>query len=193
MYTIAQLQALVDTYISVFPLNAPNSGSFKEYLLRNEELRVYDRKNFDGHITTSAFVIDVRTNEILLLHHRSLNRWLQPGGHTEGDRTLAASALREAIEETGIDESELSLLTVHAMTDVPFDIDSHFIPPNPRKDEEGHTHHDMRYLFTYTGKRDHQYNQEEALGLRWIKFEDLLSDDTFGEVVRKIVNYLSMV
>ncbi|MBE2287954.1 MAG: NUDIX hydrolase [Chitinophagaceae bacterium] len=183
---------MLNTYSDVFPEDTQNCEPFRQYLLRNNERQIYDRKNFDGHITTSAFIIDTRTNEILLLHHKSLNRWLQPGGHTEGDGTLVASALREAVEETGISESELTLLPVADNSDVPFDIDSHYIPPNPKKNEDGHTHHDLRYLFEYTGNNVHQYNTEEALGLRWIKLEDLLSDDTFGAVVRKVKTFLGL-
>lgn len=190
MYTIPQLIDMLDTYNSTFPEDKQHCEAFRQYLLRNNERQIYDRKNFDGHITTSAFIIDKRTNEILLLHHKSLNRWLQPGGHTEGDGTLAASALREAVEETGINASELTLLPVSEDNNVPFDIDSHYIPPNPKKNENGHTHHDLRYLFEYTGNNVHEYNREEALGLRWIKFDDLLTDDTFNAVIRKIEKFL---
>lgn len=190
MYTIPQLIDMLDTYNSTFPEDKQHCEAFRQYLLRNNERQIYDRKNFDGHITTSAFIIDKRTNEILLLHHKSLNRWLQPGGHTEGDGTLAASALREAVEETGINASELTLLPVSEDYNVPFDIDSHYIPPNPQKNENGHTHHDLRYLFEYTGNNVHEYNREEALGLRWIKFDDLLTDDTFNAVIRKIEKFL---
>lgn len=190
MYTIPQLIDMLDTYNSTFPEDKQHCEAFRQYLLRNNERQIYDRKNFDGHITTSAFIIDKRTNEILLLHHKSLNRWLQPGGHTESDGTLAASALREAVEETGINASELTLLPVSEDNNVPFDVDSHYIPPNPKKNENGHTHHDLRYLFEYTGNNVHEYNREEALGLRWIKFADLLTDDTFSAVVRKIEIFL---
>jgi 8-oxo-dGTP pyrophosphatase MutT (NUDIX family) len=191
MYTIPQLLDILDLYQGTFPEDKQHSEPFREYLLRNKEEEIYHRKNFDGHITTSAFIIDPHNNEMLLLHHRSLNRWLQPGGHTEGDGTLVASALREAVEETGISKSELILLPVSENTDVPFDVDSHYIPPNPKKNEDGHTHHDFRYLFEYSGDRAHEYNREEALGLRWIKFVDLLTDDTFGAVVRKVVAFVN--
>lgn len=190
MYTIPQLLDMLDTYGSTFPGDKQHSEPFRDYLLRNKEEEIYHRKNFDGHITTSAFIIDPRTNEMMLLHHRSLNRWLQPGGHTEGDVTLVASALREAVEETGIRESELLLLAVSENSDVPFDVDSHYIPPNPKKNEDGHTHHDLRYLFEYTSDRVHEYNREEALGQRWITFDALLTDDTFGAVVRKVIGFI---
>lgn len=180
------LLLLVKDYVALFPNDEPETIAFSEYLFRNTDESLYNRKNFDGHITTSAFIIDLNTHEMLLLRHKSLNRWLQPGGHTEGDSSLQASALREAIEETGIPADQLTLRSVHTNQDVPFDIDSHFIPANPRKDEDGHYHHDIRYLFQYTGNRSNSFNTDEATGMQWVKFDNLKTDETFSSVVAKI-------
>ena len=57
----------------------------------------------DGHVTASALVIDPERGRVLLTLHRKLRMWLQMGGHCEPeDATLAAAALREATEESGI-------------------------------------------------------------------------------------------
>ncbi len=72
-----------------------------------------DRKNFTGHITTSAFIIDKSAKALLLLKHKSLNRWLQPGGHVDvTDASLIASAAREASEETGLLSTLLTLFQI---------------------------------------------------------------------------------
>jgi 8-oxo-dGTP pyrophosphatase MutT (NUDIX family) len=64
-----------------------------------------------GHVTASALVLDHTGTETLLTLHPRLGRWVQLGGHCEdGDADIAAAALREAREESGIDG-----LTIGAM------------------------------------------------------------------------------
>jgi 8-oxo-dGTP pyrophosphatase MutT (NUDIX family) len=63
----------------------------------------FDRRNPRAHLTGSAFVVSEDGASVLLLHHRKLNRWLQPGGHADpGEDAGERVALREAREETGI-------------------------------------------------------------------------------------------
>lgn len=182
------LTAILQTYQSRFPADIPDTVLLGEFLESTEDGMFFNRKNFVGHITTSAFIIDPSTNEILLLRHKALEKWLQPGGHCEGD-SLLGSALREAIEETGIATAQLLHLPVDTNPEVPFDVDSHYIPANPRKEEDGHYHHDLRYLFHYEGTRDNEYNELEATGMKWVGFEELKHDAIFGKVVAKIAAF----
>ncbi|MBB2488265.1 NUDIX domain-containing protein, partial [Mitsuaria sp. WAJ17] len=63
---------------------------------------VFSRANMRGHITTSAIVLDASGTQLLLIHHKTLDRWLQPGGHYEAPGSVWDSALREVAEETGV-------------------------------------------------------------------------------------------
>src|SRR5882757_4393264 len=67
----------------------------------------FDREHFaPGHVTASAFVLDPAHERLLLILHSKLGRWLQPGGHVEsGDPSVALTARREVLEETGLDVS----------------------------------------------------------------------------------------
>jgi len=103
---------------------------------------VFGRANMHGHITTSAIVLDASLSRVLLIHHKTLDRWLQPGGHYEAPGSLWDSALREVAEETGVQ----GLRAHPALQGLPLDIDSHAIPANPRKQEGAHWHHDYAYL-----------------------------------------------
>ena len=89
-----------------------------------------------GHITGSAWLVDIAGDRVLLAHHRKLGRWLQPGGHSDGDPDTVAVALREAREESG--------LKVRALDEAIFDIDVHRIPTRGR--ELAHFHFDVRFL-----------------------------------------------
>jgi 8-oxo-dGTP pyrophosphatase MutT (NUDIX family) len=114
-----------------------------------------------GHLTGSALVVDPANRTFLLLHHTKLQRWLQPGGHADGDGNLAAVALREASEETGIDGLRVVVPAI--------DVDVHLVEP-PR--EPPHHHYDVRYLVVTPpgaiASRNHESTDE-----RWSTLADL--------------------
>lgn len=99
----------------------------------------FDRTRYDpGHVTASGIVLAPGTSAVLLVYHRRLNRWLQPGGHVEPeDETVMQTAMREIVEETGVE------LTPERPTLVAVDV--HEIPPG--KGEPAHYHHDLMFAF----------------------------------------------
>ena len=180
------LENILKQYLIHFPAETKRQEGFSEFLSRNVTDQLYTRKNFDGHLTASAFILNNVLDKILLIHHKSLGKWLQPGGHIDTtDPNILQAAYREVFEETGIPKDQLLLIKTKDDT-LPFDIDSHHIPANPKKNEEGHYHHDFRYLFQYTGARDITINTEESLGYKWVDLEQLVDDDIFGGVVAKL-------
>lgn len=139
--TVAHLRDQLAAYLSRYPESADEI----EPLLALDSPSGFDRATLPGHVTASAIVLD-EAGAVLLVHHRTLDRWFQPGGHLEpGDDSLPAAARREAIEETGLDPAGLALLDP-----VPIHIDVHPIPANPRKGEAAHDHYDISYLFRST-------------------------------------------
>lgn len=110
----------------------------REFVAANEAC--FERALEIGHITTSCWIVNGRpAHRALLTWHKRLNRWLQMGGHIEaGDRSLLESALREAREESG-------LQNVRPLAAAIFDLDVHLIPE--RKGEPAHNHYDVRFLF----------------------------------------------
>jgi 8-oxo-dGTP pyrophosphatase MutT (NUDIX family) len=124
-----------------------------------------------GHITTSALVLDAGATHALLVHHRTFDAWLQPGGHYEPPGSLWASACREVAEETG-----LRALRAFAADDErePLDIDTHPIAAHSAKREAAHRHHDFAYL-AIAGEAFHPTPQvAEVHAARWVPLEEVL-------------------
>jgi 8-oxo-dGTP pyrophosphatase MutT (NUDIX family) len=132
---------------------------------------IHSRRTFPGHVTTSALVLDREGRQTLLIHHRALGRWLQPGGHYEPPDELAASALREAVEETGM--SGLAVDPWHGNSGLPVDIDSHRIPARPERGEPEHWHHDIRFVVRAEGSASLRPDAAEVHGAEWRGLSDL--------------------
>jgi 8-oxo-dGTP pyrophosphatase MutT (NUDIX family) len=144
--------------------------------LREAE-RPFDREHMTGHFTGSAWLVSGDGERVLLTHHRKLQRWLQLGGHADGDSDLAAVALREAGEESGLDG-----LTVEPTI---FDVDRHWIPE--RKREPGHWHYDVRYVVR-TGKHEAFMVSHESLELAWVAIRDLAEGRDVDESLQRMAN-----
>lgn len=137
--------------------------------------RPFHRETREGHFTGSAWLVSADGQRALLMLHRKLGRWLQPGGHADGDTDLAAVALREAEEETG-------LRGLDVLPDI-FDVDRHAIPA--RGDEPEHWHYDVRHVVVARGGEAFVLN-EESLELAWRPVTDIASDPASEPSLRRM-------
>ncbi|HEX3527924.1 MAG TPA: NUDIX hydrolase [Thermoanaerobaculia bacterium] len=136
----------------------------EEFVRANEDCLL--RSNLAGHLTGSAFVVDRGRERLLLIHHKALGRWLQPGGHADGDPDLVAVARREVLEETGVGALDL-------LVPGPWDLDIHLIPE--RRGVPAHLHYDVRFLFSAGGGTDLQSDEREVHAAAWVPLADLAS------------------
>ncbi len=148
----------------------------------------FERHCRPGHITASAWVLSRDHRRSALVLHRKLNRWLQPGGHADGNSDVVAVALKEVHEETGL--TELERIQPHGQP-IPFDIDIHRIParvdPSGELLEDAHDHHDLRFLFRATSEQPLVLS-EESHEVRWFSRQeimDLTQEESVLRMLRK--------
>lgn len=138
----------------------------------------FDRHCWAGHVTASAWLLSPDGRRFLLTHHRKLDRWLQLGGHSDGNPDPAAAALREAREESG-------LLDLHfayaADAPVPIDLDVHRIPA--RGAEPTHDHHDVRFVLVAAPGQTIA-TSDESNALEWFEMDALESAADDASVLR---------
>ena len=123
----------------------------------------YERQHLPGHITGSAWIVSESASKVIMVHHGSLHRWLQPGGHAAGDENTLNTAIREAEEETGVAK-------LHLIGGSWFDLDIHAIPE--KRNFPAHEHYDVRFLFVADEKGVLTIS-DESTDLRWIDLNDL--------------------
>ena len=154
-----KLLELIQEYSRRYPDEQACIERFTAFVLRYPEC--FQNDCWAGHVTGSAWVVDPDAGSVLLTHHRKLDRWLQLGGHCDGDADPAAVATREAVEEGGI--------TVSLLESVIFDLDIHTIPA--RRNDPEHSHFDVRFCFQ-AHSRDFQLSAESK-ALAWVPIERL--------------------
>jgi 8-oxo-dGTP pyrophosphatase MutT (NUDIX family) len=132
-----ELLALLDAHETRFMEEAAYVARAREFVLTHENC--FDRDLWPGHVTGSAWVVNPRRDQALLLHHRKHDQWFQPGGHADGDADILRVALRETSEETGLDASHIRLVNAAV-----FDVDIHTIAASERVPR--HEHIDIRFL-----------------------------------------------
>lgn len=135
-----------------------------------------------GHVTGSAFVVDPSLTMTLLVHHRKLDKWLQPGGHCDPGETTLEAALRETFEETGIRASAAS-------PDKLFDIDIHEIPL--RADAPAHLHYDARFLLI--AEPGDTVVSHESHAVEWVSTEEALCRNPEPSIARMVAKSKTLV
>jgi 8-oxo-dGTP pyrophosphatase MutT (NUDIX family) len=147
----------------------------------------FERTCLPGHITGSAWIVSEDRQRHLLTHHRKLNRWLQPGGHADGDPEPHRVALREAQEESGL--SDFTFIETNGML-LPLDVDVHLIPS--RTSDPEHEHHDLRYLLIASGNQSVRVS-DESHDVRWFTRDGLLAVTEEESVLRMLRKALDRI
>ncbi len=176
------LNQILASYKVAFEDEIEDLGLLSEQL--NVENDIYSRKNFVGHITASGIILSPDYKKILLIKHKILNKFLQPGGHVDSLELPFDAAKREVMEETGLRDLEY-LPFDFQNPNLPLDIGTHYIPANPKKSEEAHYHHDFRYCFVVKNIENIKLGLNEVSELKWLEIDELIFLEGFKKFYLK--------
>ncbi len=126
---------------------------------------IFYRELWPAHVTGSAWVVSPDRESVLMLHHRKLDQWFQPGGHADGDNDVLRVALRETSEETGLDPAHIRLID-----EAVFDVDIHTIRAS--HEAPTHEHIDIRFLVEIDDSLPLP-GSVEAHEVLWVDFHDI--------------------
>ena len=169
------LKELLTSYL---PADAGEKKAKLEMLsFLNDHTDCFERSLKKGHFTASAWVLNPDKSKALIMHHAKLNKWVQLGGHADGNPHLHEVAYREAQEESGIDD-------LYLPSQIPFDYDIHEIKANSK--EPAHLHYDVRYIFRLKNDNDDFIISDESLDMRWCGFEEAVILTGPGSIARML-------
>ena len=164
---------LLSEYAARWPGEAATVARFVALLDDAED--PFRRERLAGHFTASAWLVDRSGTRVLLTHHRKLDRWLQLGGHADGERDFARVALTEAEEESGLRDLEVEQAI--------FDLDAHEIPEH--KGVPAHVHYDVRFVVRAGGSEAFVVS-DESHALAWREIAELPGDASMDASVRRM-------
>ena len=152
-----------------FPQDRERAESIRRFVETHADC--FERSCREGHVTGSAWIADASGDRVVLVRHRKLGAWLQPGGHADGDPDPAAVACREAADESGLESLRLiDWWRDDSPSPQPFDVDVHRIPARPGEPE--HLHLDIRFLLVAVPDEPPRSSpdSEEA---RWVALDEV--------------------
>lgn len=140
----------------------------------------FERSCLPGHFTASVWIVNPDFNKVLMVHHKKIGLWLQPGGHCDGDSRVQEVAKKELIEETGlVDFSFINTI---------FDVDVHEI--SAYKNDPSHLHYDVRFL-AIANSQQATILSDESNSIEWFTLDEAYKHNPHRSIERMV--YKTMV
>ena len=174
------LEQLIIHYAQAYPDEKAPHDMLK---ILDDETSYFLRNSYNGHFTGSAWIVSPDRSSILMTHHKKLGKWIQLGGHADGENDLLKVALREAKEESGIQQFKV-------LSEEIFDLDIHEIPQN--NSELGHLHYDVRFLIEADPTGEAVIISDESHDVAWIPLADVVKLNPEVSIQRMIKKTIIM-
>ena len=149
--------------------------TFDNYLIRENEF---------GHFTASSWIVNKDRTKVLMIHHNIYNSWAWTGGHADGDDDLKHVALKEANEETGLDNFKLlseDIFSLEILT-----VDGHV---KRGKYVPSHLHLNVTFLIEADENEVIRIKEDENSDIKWIDIEEasvITNEEKMRPIYRKL-------
>ena len=146
---------------------------------------ILTRENRFAHMTSSAMIFDSAMRQVLMIYHNIYHSWSWTGGHADGDADLLAVALREAVEETGL--QTLTPLTDRATGLDVLTVNGHF---KRGSWVSSHLHLSLCYSFFADPDAPLHIKPDETSGVRWLpidRLNEFISEPQMLPVYHRII------
>ena len=178
-----QLTAAIEAYVPYNEQEEADKAVILAFL--NEAEDAFLRANLKAHMTASAWVINKKRTKVLMVYHRIYDSWSWTGGHADGKTDLAAVALREVTEETGVKNVKPVMNDIFSLEVLT--VDGHekrgqYVP--------SHLHMNVTYLLEADDTEALTVCEEENKGVKWFTPEEALKASTEPWFVERIYKKL---
>ncbi len=159
----------IDDIKGLNPINEQESNDKRlilNFINKNDD--VLYRKNEYAHITSSGLIFNKSLDKILMVHHNIYKTWSWTGGHADGEKDLLKVAIKEAKEETGLQEIEVLYDDIIAIDILP-------VVPHIKKGKfvSAHLHFCISYALVADENSTIKAKLDENSGVKWIKIDEL--------------------
>lgn len=154
--------------IMAFVPSTEQEAKDKEYFLKWIDTfdDVLTRENEFAHFSSSGFVVNPEHTKMLVVYHKIYDGWIYPGGHADGEQDVLSVAVREVLEETGLNVKVLNkeIFSLNSLPVMAHIKRGKFIP--------AHTHLDTVFLMESDDSKPLVYREDESKGVKWVDLDN---------------------
>ena len=179
------MESLKEQIKKYIPFNEQEEND-KELMLKYIDTfeDVLTRENKMCHFTASNWIVNKEKTKVLMIYHNIYKSWAWTGGHCDGDSNLMHVALKEAGEETGLNDLKVLSNGIYGLQILT--VDSHikrgkFVP--------AHLHLDCCFLIEADEKDMLKIKADENSGVKWIDIENAIkitNEKQMGPIYQKL-------
>lgn len=157
----------IEDYIAVNEQDKNDRKVILDYINDYKD-NILTRDNEIAHMTSSAFILNKTCDKVLMIHHNIYNTWTWTGGHADGEEDLLTTAIKEAMEETGLKKLKTLSSYISSLDILP--VWGHM---KRGSYVSAHLHLNASYILIADENEELLINEEETSGIAWISIEDM--------------------